>query len=139
MIETIVTLAFLGIAASGILVIFGGSTGDALKADQTVVATQLAREVMEKIFADRATQGYATVLSNGANSYCSGSFGGNYSIYSCAATFQEVAAPLGPDADNNDDFATPSAGSGYLRVTVTVSWNSGNDSISLVTLVANWT
>ena len=138
-IEALLTIAFLGISAAGILVLFGGSTASALKADQTVVATNLAREVLEEIISDRANKGYVFVLSKGAGSYCMGSFGGNFSNYTCSATFQEVAAPVAPDGDNFDDFATSQPSSGYLRTEVTVSWNGGNDNIRIVSLITDWT
>lgn len=138
-IESLMTIALLGIAASGIVILFGGSAANALKADQTLVATNLAREVFEEIISDRATQGYATVLSNGISSYCNGSFGGNFSDYSCTGTFQEIAAPAAPDGNNLDDFTTPLASSGFLRAVVSVSWNGGTDSIQMVTLISDWT
>lgn len=138
LVEAVLTILFIGIGVIGVMTVFRGSTASALKADQTVVASNLAREVYERMLADRLGQGYDTMVLNGASHYCNGSFGGNFSGYSCAATFQEVTAPSAPDGDSNDDFSTPDSGSDCIRVTITISWNGGSDSVEFVSLISDW-
>ncbi|MBI2091572.1 MAG: hypothetical protein HYT75_01065 [Deltaproteobacteria bacterium] len=132
LIEAVLMIGIVGAGLIGIAYTMFGGPKSALIADQTVVAAHLAREKMEQILADRANNGYATTI---ATSYSDGALTGNYSIYTRNVTITEVDS----DADGgSDDFLDALAGSGYARVTTTVTWNSGNNTVKEEMLIANY-
>ena len=122
LIEAIITLVVLSIAAVGVLSVFTtGIQGSAnpLVLDQTV---QLAQEKMEEAVALRKSGGFAAINSI------------NPGVPAFPAPFNTYAWSRVVDCDPT--FAPCPAR--YQRVTVTVSWNAGADSVSLVTLIANY-
>jgi len=122
LIEAIITLVVLSIAAVGVLSVFTtGIQGSAnpLVLDQTV---QLAQEKMEEAVALRKSGGFAAINSI------------NPGVPAFPAPFNTYAWSRVVDCDPT--FAPCPAQ--YQRVTVTVSWNAGADSVSLVTLIANY-
>jgi type II secretory pathway pseudopilin PulG len=130
LIEAVMTVGIFAAGLVGVMYIFFGSTTSSLIADQTVVAGNLAREKMEQIIADRANKGYAATI---ATNYSDGLLSGNYNIYTRNAVIQEVD----PDDDGGtDDFLDASPGSGYARVTVTLTW--GGNTVKEETLLANY-
>ncbi len=133
LIEAVMTIAIFAAGLVGVMYIFFGSTTSSLLADQTVVASNLAREKMEQIIADRANNGYAATIATG---YSDGLLTGNYNIYTRNVAILEVD----PDVDGGtDDFLDASAGSGYARVTVTVTWGSGSQVVKEEALLADYT
>lgn len=139
--DAILGLALLAAGLLGILYVFQGSVSSSLLADQTVIATNLGRETLEKITAQRDCNlsgcGYAATLTaiNTNHTYDQNPVSG-FSNYTITSTALEV----NPDSDGGtDDFLDAQSGSGYARVTVTVSWNSGANSIQLVTLLGSYT
>jgi prepilin-type N-terminal cleavage/methylation domain-containing protein len=122
LIEAIITLVVLSIAAVGVLSVF--TTGIQGSANPLVLdqAVQLAQEKMEEAVALRKSGGFAAVASI------------NPGVPAFPAPFNTYAWSRVVDCDPT--FAPCPAQ--YQRVTVTVSWNAGADSVSLVTLIANY-
>ena len=139
--DAVLGLALLAAGLLGILYVFQGSVGSSLLADQTVIAANLGRETLEKITAQRDCKlsgcGYAAALTaiNTNHTY-------NQSPVSAFPTYTitTTALEVDPDSDGGtDDFLDALSGSGYARITVSVSWNSGANSIQLVTLLGSYT
>ena len=129
-IEAMLTLLIIGGGLIGVMYAFVGGSVSSLIADQSIVASNLAKEKLEEIISDRANNGYPTTITT---SY-SDNPGGDFSIFTRTVTFLEVD----PDDDGGtDDFLDPQPGSGYARVTVVVSWPSS--SVKLESLIANYT
>lgn len=122
LIETIITLVVLSIAAVGVLSVF--TTGIARSANPLIVnqALSLAEEKMDEAIALRKSAGYAAVTTT------------NPGVPAFPAPFNSYSWSRVVDCDPT--FAPCPAQ--YQRVTITVSWNAGADSISLVTLIANY-
>jgi len=122
LIEAIITLVVLSIAAVGVLSVF--TTGIQGSANPLVLdqAVQLAQEKMEEAVALRKSGGFAAINSI------------NPGVPALPAPFNTYAWSRVVDCDPT--FAPCPAQ--YQRVTVTVSWNAGADSVSLVTLIANY-
>ncbi len=141
LIEAVLSIAVIGVGLVGMLYAFQGSVNSSLVADQTVIATNIARETMERIIAQRDCNesgcGYAATLTsiNTSNTYDENPVSG-FAGFVLDSTALEVNPD---DDDNSDDFLDASAGSGYARVTVQVSWNNGNRSIQLATLITDYT
>lgn len=137
LIECILAIAILGIGLVGVMYAFQGAANSSLIADQTVIATNIARDTLEQIIAKRDADGYSSTLTaiNTSNSYDENPVSG-FSNFVLNSTALEVDPD---DDDSTDDFLDASAGSGYARVTANVSWDGGNYSISLATLIADYT
>ncbi len=134
LIEAVLAIAIIGAGLVGVMFVFSGGAKSSMIANQTVVASNLAKEKLEHIIADRANLGYAYVITNAA-SYSDGQLPGNFSVYTRNVTIVEVD----PDDDDNvDDFLDPSPGSGYARITIVVSWSGAAESVKLETLIANY-
>jgi prepilin-type N-terminal cleavage/methylation domain-containing protein len=134
LIETIITLIVLSIAAVGVLSVF--TTGMRGSANPMVIdqATQLAQEKMDTIFGDRINAGYGFAyiipVNYSAENPVTGFAGFNRSVSIFCATA----------ADLNTNAGAPGAGgcaSGYTHVTVTVA-NAAIGSVSLDTVVTNY-
>ncbi len=140
LLDALLGLALLSVGLIGMLYAFQGSVSSSGLADQSIIATNLARETLEKIVAQRDCQlagcGYASTLTsiNTNHTYNQNPVAG-FSGYAITAVGLEVD----PDSDGGtDDFLDAKSGSGYARVTVTVTWNSAANSISLVTLLGSY-
>lgn len=140
LLDALLGLALLSAALIGLMYIFQGSVSSSLLADQSIVATNLARETLEKIIAQRdcnlAGCGYAATLAAiNANTY-------DYNPVSGLSGYviDSTALEVDPDSDGTtDDFLDALPGSNYARITVTVSWNNSVNSISMVTLLTSYT
>ncbi len=123
----------IGAGLIGVLYVFTAGTRGSLVANQTIIASNLAREKLDQIVASRASAGYpATIATN----FSDGVLGGAYSPYTRNVTITEVD----PDDDDDvDDFLDASAGSGYARVTVVVSFSGGVENVKLETLLSQYT
>ena len=140
LIESTLSMLIIGAGFVAIVMAFQGSSTTSLLADQTVLASNLAAETMDKIFAQRdcssAGCGYSSTLTsiNTSNTYDYNPVSG-FSGYVIDSTALEVNS----DSDaGTDDFLDTSSGSGYARITVVVSWNNGANSLSLVSLMASY-
>lgn len=135
-IEAVLSLGIMAIGLLGVIYAFQGMGESSVLADQTVVASNVARGAIERVVAKRDASGYAAALS----AITSGSFNqnpvANYPSYALTVSAYEVD----PDKDvgATDDFLDVSPGSGYARVTVNVAWNSGQNTMNLVTIIANY-
>lgn len=135
LLDAIFGLAILSAGILGVMVIFQDSISSNALADQTITATHLGQETLERIRAQRDCNLAGCGYSNTLNSINTNVYNQN-SAYTITASAYEVD----PDSDGGtDDFLDAQAGSGYARVTVTVSWNGGTKSLSLVTLISNYT
>lgn len=137
LIEAVLAIGIIAVGIIGLQFSMQGASRNSLIADQSLVATHLAQETIERIIAYRDENGYTSALTaiNTSNTFDEDPVTGfpNYAIDS-------TALEVDPDDDNSeDDFLDASSGSGYARVTVNVSWNGGNNSIDLVTLIAEYT
>ncbi len=135
LIEAVLSLGVMAIGLLGVIYAFQGMSRSSVLADQTVIASNIARATLDKIAAKRDASGYASAFS----AVIGGNFNqnpvANHPSFAVTATTYEV----NPDKDGGtDDFLDASPGSGYARVTVTVSWNNGANSLVVVTLIANY-
>jgi prepilin-type N-terminal cleavage/methylation domain-containing protein len=124
LIETIITLVVLSIAAVGVLSVF--TTGIKGSSNPLIIdqAVQLAQEKMDDAIALRKSGGFAVVTTI------------NPGLPAFPAPFNTYTWSRVVDCDPNPTF-TPCPAQ-YQRVTISVSWNAGADSVSLVTLIANY-
>lgn len=135
MIEAVLSLGVMAVGLLGVIYAFQSMSRSSVLADQTVVASNIARATIDKIIAKRDASGYAATLTAITNSNFNQNPVTNFPSYSVTATVFEV----NPDDDGGaDDFLDASPGSGYARVTVTVNWNNSASSMNLVTLIANY-
>ncbi|PIR21185.1 MAG: hypothetical protein COV45_00125 [Deltaproteobacteria bacterium CG11_big_fil_rev_8_21_14_0_20_47_16] len=134
-IEAVLSIGLMAFGLLGVIYAFHGMGTSSVLADQTVVATNIARGAIDKIIAKRDTSGYSSALTAITNGNFSESPVANYPPYTLSVTAYEVD----PDKDGGlDDYLDASPGSGFARVTITVSWNSGANTATLVTLIANY-
>jgi prepilin-type N-terminal cleavage/methylation domain-containing protein len=119
LIEIVITLVVLSIASIGVLSVF--TTGSKGSANPLILnqATALAQEKMDEAIALRKSGGFAAVGNAGAF------FPAPFNAYAWARL-----------VDCDPTFAPCPAQ--YQRVTIRVSWNAGAESISLVTLIADY-
>ena len=127
LIETIITLVVLSIAAVGVLSVF--TAGMKGSADPLILnqAISLAQENMDEVIALRKSGGFNAVVPNAG-----GPFPVPYSAFSWSRAVVCVTA-----LDVNTSTGAPPCASGYARVTVTVS-NALVGNITLDTLVTNY-
>ncbi len=131
LIEVIITLVVLSIAAVGVLSVFTtGMTGSADPLFQNQ-ATHLVQEKMDRIIGDRMNpaRGYAYI--NPANYPAETPVAGFPAFNRSVAVFCVTAADL------NTSTGAPPCGSGYTHVTVTVT-NSVIGNVTAETVVANY-
>lgn len=135
LIEAVLAMAVLSAGLVGVMYAFHSMGTSSTLADQTVIASNIARGAIEKVVANRDAGTYAATLT----AITGGSFNQNpvpnYAPYTLAVTAYEVD----PDKDvgATDDFLDSSPGSGFARVTSTVTWNGGQKTLSLVTVIAD--
>ncbi len=137
LIEGVLAVLIIGVGLIGVLSIFGGATSRSLNADQVSVAQNLAEEKIETIIANKANANYTTVVNNiNTGNYNDGPI---FTIYTRTVTRSFINVPASPDGNSTDDFSSVSGSdTGYALVTVTVSFNNGNNSVMLKTLLSNW-
>lgn len=139
LIEGIISISIIGIGFGGLLMAFPKLIHTSLLLDQTIIATNLAREAMEKVIAKKDCQASGCGYSNTLSAIDSNDFDENpvsgFSNYVLDTSYIEVDSD---DDDNQDDFLDALASSGYARVSVSVSWNNGDKSIKLDTLIADY-
>jgi prepilin-type N-terminal cleavage/methylation domain-containing protein len=125
LIEIIVTLVVLSIAAIGVLSVF--TTGSRGSADPLILnqASALAQEKMDEAIALRRSGGFAAVTTVNPGVPA---FPAPFNTYTWSRVVDCVDVNL-------NAVACPQP---YERVTVTVSWNAGAESVSLVTLIADY-
>jgi prepilin-type N-terminal cleavage/methylation domain-containing protein len=128
LIETIITLVVLSIAAVGVLSVF--TIGIQASADPLALnrAVSLAQAKTEDVIALRKSGGFNAVVADPG-----GAFPAPFGAYAWARTVDCVTA-----ADVNTPTGAPPCASGYARARVTVSWNAGADSVVLTTLVSSY-
>lgn len=127
LIEAILTASLLAAGILGLLTLFQQNVGRSDEMEQTVIASLLAQERIEQIIHNKKYQGYANITAaNYAGSENLASIG--YPGYTRTTTIQEVSG---------NDLTTPQNGSGYTRITVTVT-PTGGQAATYQTLVTYW-
>lgn len=135
LLESVLAMLIIGAGFIAVTKSFGGTGQSTVLAEQTVVAINLASEALERIAAQRDNAGYAaTLVSINSGVYTQNPVSG-FSAYSISTTATEVS---GSSSALPDSFTTAQSGSGYARITVTVTWNSTRNSVKLETLIAEY-
>ncbi len=140
LLEAVLTMAVIGLGFVGVTRAVGAVSASSLVANQSIIATNIAAQTLEQIIAQRDCTaigcGYAAML---ISVNITGSYNANpvpgFPGYAVSAAAQEVS---GAKSGGGDDFLVPQIGSGYARVTATVSWNGGASSLKLVTVISNY-
>lgn len=139
LIEGVISITIVGIGFIGLLMAYPKLVHTSLVLDQTLTATNIAREAMEKVIAKKGCSASGCGYANTLSAIDSNSFDENpvtgFSNYVLDTSYTEVDSD---DDDDQDDFLDASPGSGYARVTVSVSWNGGDNSIALYSLIADF-
>lgn len=135
LIEAVLSIAFIGIGLVGLLYAYQGAARSSLLADQSVIATNIARGTIERIVHKRLQDSYSAAVTDITNGVFDENPVSGFTGYVLDSSVLEVDSD---DDDTVDDFLDVSVGSGYARVTVQVSWNNGASSIRLVTLIADY-
>ncbi len=123
LIEIIITLVVLSIAAVGVLSVF--TTGIKGSADPLILnqALSLAEEKMDEAIGLKRVGGFAAVNNVAVTAFPAPFNGYTWErVVECLDTTLNLAA-------------CPTE---YERVTINIAWNAGADTISLVTLIANY-
>lgn len=137
-VEGVLSIALIGAGFIGLFYVFPTVVHSSLIADQSVVASNLALETLETIFAQRdcneAGCGYsATLTSIASGAYDSSSVTG-FPIYAIDITVLEVDSDID---GGGDSFLDPLPDSGYARVTADISWNAGANTLQFTTLITD--
>ena len=134
LIEVIITLVVLAIAAAGVITVFvsgGPGTAEPLILSQ---ASRLVQEKMDIIAADRREpgRGFTYVSRTPVDNYPDElvTLGGH--------AYARIIRVVCVDAADLNADPGPGCPQSYKRVTVTVSWNAGADSVSVTTLFADY-
>jgi len=133
LIETLMVIVVLGIAATGVLLYFI-NIGKAGAQGRTIEAVMLAQERMEQIIALKKGNGFSAVaLANPAAA--DPAFSPPFDAFTRSVEVYCVNE-AGLDADNGDTSAScPGSDISAKRVKVTVAWTGG--AIDLVTVLSN--
>jgi type II secretory pathway pseudopilin PulG len=126
LIETVLIIVVLGIASYGVLTVFISGLSKSAAPVLGVQGIELAKEKLEMIMADKhyGEKGYGYLIP--ANYPAEAPVSG-FSDFNRSVTFLEVGGA---------DLKTLSPGSGFMRVSVTVSWVG--DSVTLETVTADY-
>ena len=126
LIETILVIIVLGIASYGVLTVFITGLQGSANPLLGVQAIELAEEKMELIIADKhsAARGYTYIIS------------ANYPDETPVSGFPQFDRSVAFLDVDGSDLTTALPGSGYRKITVTVSWAS--DSVSFDSLVTDY-
>lgn len=125
--EAVMTTLFLSVGLWGGVAMFMNATSNSAYSDFRVMATGLANEKIEMIINDKMNQGFDYI--DEAN-YDAENMEAPYTGFSRSVTVTEV---------DSTDFITPSEGSGYKRVDVTVVWGpEAYETITVSTIVSNY-
>lgn len=127
MIEAVLTLTLLAGGMLGVLTMYERNVSQANAMEQTLVATQLAQEKMEQIIQNKKYQLYASIIPGNYPSPENLTAQG-FPSYTRTTSIVEVSAT---------NLTTPQTGTGYKRITVSVS-ATGMDTVILTTLLTEW-
>ncbi len=139
LIETVLTLVVLSIAAVGVLSVFTGTTTGSADPLLLSQAARLAQERMDTIVGDRKNlaRGFAWVVSADYNTNAL-----KYPPEAAVAGFSNFTRSVNIFCATNTDLNTstgaPPCASGYAHVDVTVTWNGGADLLTTTTLFADY-
>lgn len=122
LIETILTLLIIGIGLFGIMALFQNVSSQMYHADLQVIAADFAHQKAEQLIAQKAFNGYNSIVSQP-----------NEALTSGPHTFTRLTTV---EFINPSTMALSGVDTGYKRVTVQVTW-TGSPGITLTTLVTN--
>lgn len=126
-IELVLIIVIISVGLFGVLVLFENASRGALEADVDVIATNLAREKIERLLSDRSSFGYDYLNDS------------NYPVEQLYDFYQGMERTTQINEVSKIDFSTPETGSGFKLVKVTVIWgNSPRERIELSTLLSNY-
>ena len=127
LIEVVITLVILSVAAVGVLSVFTTGIGGSADPPLLSQAVNLLQEQMETTIALRKSGGFNAVVSNP---------GGPFPAPFGAFSWNRVVACVNP-ADLNTSVGSPPCATGYAHVTVTVT-HTTLGSVSAETVVTNY-
>lgn len=134
LIEVIVTLVVLSIAAVGVITVF--VTGSPGTAEPLILsqAVRLAQEKMDIISGDRREpgRGFSYISRAPVDHYP------DEAVTLGGHAYSRTVSVVCVDAVDLNASPGPGCPQSYKRVAVTVSWNAGADSISATTLFADY-
>src|SRR3990167_4814546 len=124
-IEAILVMVVLSGGLFGVMHLFHQNVATAEDRKLVLVATLLAQEKLEAMTADKEFNLYASINSTNYPSSSEDLTSLGYPGFNRATTIQEV---------NPVDLSSTQAGSGYKKITVSVSW-TGGQTVMLTTLL----
>jgi Tfp pilus assembly protein PilV len=126
-VELILTMLVLSIGLASGYVLMDNSLSNSVTGDADVVASQLANEKLEQIISDKSFGGYDALAE------------GDYPPETLDAPYQNYSRQVDIYEVNPTDMSTAEAGSGYKKVTVSVTWgNHDYETVNVVTLLTNY-
>lgn len=126
LIETVLAISLISVGMLGTFAMIQNSLGSSVTSTQTLQATWLARERLDRILFNKEMSGYNFIIP--ANYSGNETFTGALIPFTRTTQIVEVSSA---------DLASAQSGSGYKRVTVSVTW-PGNNSVTLEGLVTLW-
>ncbi len=126
--EVVMAIVVLGIALPPILFSLGKGARDAVYFEHHGIASALAQEKMEALVADRHSSNRGYPYLTNAN-YAAENPVSGFAGYLRSVSITEVAA---------SDLSTASAGSGYKKVVVTVTYSNPTGSETLTCVLCNF-
>lgn len=128
LIEAILVMVVLSGGLFGVMHLFHQNVATAEERKLVLAATLLAQEKIETMTADKKFNLYPSINSTNYPSSSEDLTSLGYAGFSRATTIQEV---------NPGDLSSTQAGSGYKKITVSVSW-TGGQTVLLTTLFTEW-
>lgn len=129
LIEAVMVIVIMGIIGAGILMYFVGLGKGSSEQALVIQATALAQEKMEKIAADRKTNGFASIISEPSAAMPApyGRFTSEVEVYCVEEADLDAGSGTMPDCSDSDIKAK--------RVRVIISWPGG--STDFTTVISN--
>jgi len=127
LIESVLVLSLISFGLLGILTLFQKNISRSGDREFLLEATTLAQDKMETLIAAKKYNLYASITSTNYPAAPEDLTSVGFPGFSRTTTIQEVS---------KTDFTITQAGSGYKKITVTVSWTGGL--VTLTTLFTLW-
>lgn len=115
--DVIFAVVILGVGLSGMTTLFSNINKNSGTNQMILSATQLAQEKLEEISAAKKYNGYSYVNATNYPVTAEDLTSSNYAGWTRSTTITEV---------QESDLSTTQVGSGYKKVTVTVTWTGGS-------------
>lgn len=128
LVESVLVLALLSFGLLGIVGLFQKNVDRAGEREFLLEATMLAQDKLEILITAKKYNLYSSIDATNYPSTPEDLSSAGYAGFTRVTTIQEVS---------EIDLSTPQAGSGYKKITVTVSW-TGGQSVTLTTVFSLW-